>query len=58
MVFASRAHDDDIWLAGCEDVRAGAKSRITPCEGAQLLANCDVETAEFLIKSIMKILTA
>ena len=36
-LFASRAHDDDIWLAGCEDVRAGAKSRITPAEGAAML---------------------
>ena len=36
-LFASRAHDDDIWLGKCNDNRISPWSRITPAEGAFML---------------------
>ena len=36
-LFASRAHDDDIWLGKSHDNRFTRRSRITPAEGAAML---------------------
>ena len=36
-LFASRAHDDDIWLGKSSENRFTRWSRITPAEGAAML---------------------